>query len=460
MVPPLLPGYQAGADPGALKLKPPVVGGTPVAMVPPAETGARGGKATWLPGWAAQNLVAPAEDSGLSQAGGGGQLVGAPVQPRVMTEGVETWARGPGVHTIWADATKPDELLATMYRGKNRLGHDVFAAEVVPAGGAGLTSPGCVGDSVFRAAPGEPYSPDRKRERVKPHVIFGGDSREPLRLRSPAWDYPYRCICGISPGGTGTLVGPRHVLTAAHVVHGVNKAELTVRFGESLRFDIGTASDFDWQAKKKQLLAAGIGEEQFHPIVHPPIGVQEVCVNSTWDYWVKPGEYADSVAEMAHDYAVLVLKTPPSMAELTKQMASVTGADSVWESKVAVGSYATSYGWLGTSVYNSDLDGCPVFTHLGLKWLPDESWGFMTVQENLRIDEIYNTEYPGGLVLKHKSDTMKGHSGGPFYTKHPVHKWLSVFAVHSSGDSEKHHNYAASGYAMLSLVWAARKKYP
>ena len=51
MVPPLLPGYRAGGAPGAPRLQAPPVGQTPSPMTPPVATGARAGKAKWLPGW-------------------------------------------------------------------------------------------------------------------------------------------------------------------------------------------------------------------------------------------------------------------------------------------------------------------------------------------------------------------------------------------------------------------------
>src|SRR5215467_10207211 len=63
--------------------------------------------------------------------------------------------------------------------------------------------------------------------------IIGNDDRRPV---AQAWDIPYRWICQISttrrkggvqqkfgPAGTGILISPRFVLTAAHILRNSKK---------------------------------------------------------------------------------------------------------------------------------------------------------------------------------------------------------------------------------------------
>ena len=73
------------------------------------------------------------------------------------------------------------------------------------------------------------FSPKRRDRSLKPVVTHRGEKLDPFVIHRPddrrAYDdarYPWICVCRITRpdggGGSGVLIGPRHVLTASHIV--------------------------------------------------------------------------------------------------------------------------------------------------------------------------------------------------------------------------------------------------
>ncbi|MBW8172593.1 serine protease [Ornithinimicrobium sp. Arc0846-15] len=175
-------------------------------------------------------------------------------------------------------------------------------------------------------------------ERFKPEVRLGNKPVTPLwvqgtdeRRTYSNFSYPWGCICKVIAGGstgTGVLIGPRHVLTASHVVNwsvpgGVSGAVEVHRAGADVR------------------ATSRINRVFAYTRVTGSVG------------WL----------ELDEDYAVLELDEP----------------------------LGSRFGWLGTRTYRSRWDGDSYWTNLGYpgdvggamwptrqwsKWLDEHAWDF------------------------------------------------------------------------------------
>ena len=100
---------------------------------------------------------------------------------------------------------------------------------------------------------GMSFSPKRMNRPPAPVVTRHGDKLDPLvivppqddRLPYQATTYPWNCVCRITRPdggmGSGVLIGPRHVLTASHVVEWTSSVAEKIEVNFAGNHAIGTA---------------------------------------------------------------------------------------------------------------------------------------------------------------------------------------------------------------------------
>lgn len=248
----------------------------------------------------------------------------------------------------------------------------------------------------------EAFIPDHLAVRIpgekdngKTRHVFGEDERYIFYDTS----YPFSTVGRTSTGCTGTMIGPRFILTAYHCIEGAG----------SITF---TPSYYDGVA---------------------PFGTANVIESIHWNLVdTSDGFYND---EVAYDYAVSILDR--RMGDITGWM-GVKNYDDSWNNKAYWSNIGYPAGFAGNQK--------PTFTSGGAIWTTED----------------YSCDGLDGKVLGHFIDIEGGHSGGPLYAEFSDGlKIVGVQSseAHSASYNINGDNQAAGGQAMLDLAWYAWDHY-
>jgi V8-like Glu-specific endopeptidase len=257
----------------------------------------------------------------------------------------------------------------------------------------------------LRVRPRFPIVSGKKRgkDMSDPSAIFGTDDRYAFSDTSFPW-----CTCGKveteAGWGSGVMIGPRHLMTASHViVWKPNNAAGWVKF-TPLKFDSSE-----------------------------PFGHAFAVRIYSWNK--ADGSDGLSLTEGAFDYVVCVLDSP--MGNVTGWMGS-RGYDTSWDN----GDY---WGHVG---YPQDLSGGTRPAFIGWQDFLSESTASLGGRSSFRI--------------RHEIDVIPGQSGGPYFGVWDGEPWPRVVGIQSGinlggagGD-----NTCGGGNPLSDLINFARTDMP
>ncbi len=196
------------------------------------------------------------------------------------------------------------------------------------------------------------------------YAVWGADTRKKLE----DFSYPNSTVGKVGPlGCTGTLVGPRHVLTATHCLAYLSNGDLVV-----------------------PTFTPSYGGPQQGPVLEAiDVIVLKDFRQNVWD--LRKNEWRDikwKAENFAFDIAVLTL-------------AQDVGYD---------------YGWMPTRAFTKDLKKKDIFWNIGYPSdLGKNEVAYYS--DKCRVDEFNSKKYnsTGSHEIKTKCDTNFGHSGGPLF---------------------------------------------
>lgn len=258
-------------------------------------------------------------------------------------------------------------------------------------------------DELYRKPYGRRKPGRRRDDQGEPTTLFDPDTRFEFSDTAFPW-----CTCGRvdTPGGSGSgvMIGPRHMMTASHVINwGPDNTAGWVKF-TPLLFD--TSEPFGF-------------------------------AHATRIYWWQQVNPADLIQsnEAAFDYVVCVLDQP--MGDLT--------------------------GWMGSRGYSTDWDGEPYWAHVG--YPNDVGGGDRPVYHGPGTMDSTVTESSGGrdsFRVMHRNDVIPGQSGGPYFGWWDGEPWPRVVASQSAENwgSTPGPNAAGGGNPLPELINHARNVEP
>ena len=227
-------------------------------------------------------------------------------------------------------------------------------------------------------------------------TIFGADNRYLFNDTAYPW-----CTVGRvdSPGGSasGTLVGPRHLLTCSHTIQwNADNTAGWVKFTPAY-FDGSTPFGVAW-------------------------GIRV--------YWEGQKVYGPTIDrdEGQHDYVCVVLD---------RNIGNLTG-------------------WMGSRSWSDDWDGLAVWRHIGY---PGDLANAQrpSYQAGISLDGSFWDREVHTRIF-HQGDVWPGQSGGPFFAWWSGESFPRVVADQSGQDSDE--NTASGGAHMVNCIIRARNDYP